>query len=178
MALITRISRLFRADIHAVLDRIEEPDVLLKQALREMEQELAQDEHRLKVLSHEQEQLVARRTDIDQSLIDIGEELDVCFASNQEELARSMIRRRLEAERFGKYLSRRCKTLQQEISGLSLGIKQNRARLESMRQKEELLAEEDSVSRREELLMVPDISVREEEVEVALLREKQKRRGS
>ena len=37
MALITRISRLFTADFHAVLDRIEEPDVLLKHAIREME---------------------------------------------------------------------------------------------------------------------------------------------
>ena len=41
MALINRISRLFTADMHAVLDRLEEPDVLLKQALREMEDESA-----------------------------------------------------------------------------------------------------------------------------------------
>ena len=38
MALITRFSRLFRADLHAVLDRIEEPDVILRQAVREMEE--------------------------------------------------------------------------------------------------------------------------------------------
>ena len=44
MALITRVARLFRADLHAVLDRIEEPDVLLKQAVREMEEELASEE--------------------------------------------------------------------------------------------------------------------------------------
>ena len=37
MALMTRVARLFRADLHAVLDRIEEPEVLLRQALREME---------------------------------------------------------------------------------------------------------------------------------------------
>ena len=43
MALITRVSRLFQADLHAVLDRIEEPEVLLKQAVREMEEELARD---------------------------------------------------------------------------------------------------------------------------------------
>ena len=36
MALINRMSRLFTADIHAVLDRIEEPNVLLKHAIREM----------------------------------------------------------------------------------------------------------------------------------------------
>ena len=44
MALITRISRLFQADLHAVLDRIEEPDLLLRQAVREMQDDLARDE--------------------------------------------------------------------------------------------------------------------------------------
>ena len=41
MALINRVSRLFRADFHAVLDQIEEPELLLKQAIRDMEDELA-----------------------------------------------------------------------------------------------------------------------------------------
>ena len=41
MALIKRLSRLFAADLHAVLDQIEEPEALLKQAVREMEEELA-----------------------------------------------------------------------------------------------------------------------------------------
>ncbi len=48
MALITRVSRLFQADFHAVLDRIEEPEVLLRQAVREMEEEL-QDARRMQM---------------------------------------------------------------------------------------------------------------------------------
>jgi phage shock protein A len=36
MALITRVSRLFRADVNAVLDRIEEPASLLRQAVLDM----------------------------------------------------------------------------------------------------------------------------------------------
>ena len=34
MAIVTRLTRLFRADAHAVLDRLEEPEVLLRQAVR------------------------------------------------------------------------------------------------------------------------------------------------
>ncbi len=41
MALITRLARLFQADVHAVLDRIEEPLVLLQQAVREEDVEVA-----------------------------------------------------------------------------------------------------------------------------------------
>jgi len=43
MALVTRLTRLFQADFHAVLDRIEEPDLQLKQAVREMQFALDQD---------------------------------------------------------------------------------------------------------------------------------------
>ena len=47
MALITRISRLFKADFHAVLDQIEEPEVLLRQAVREMEDSIAHGDQEL-----------------------------------------------------------------------------------------------------------------------------------
>jgi len=49
MALINRLSRLFRADFHAVLDQIEEPEALLKQAIRDMEDDLANTEQRIKL---------------------------------------------------------------------------------------------------------------------------------
>ncbi|MGH8626524.1 MAG: PspA/IM30 family protein [Gammaproteobacteria bacterium] len=54
MALITRVARLFRSDLHVVLDRVEEPEVLLRQAIREMEEELSSDEQRIKLMRHEQ----------------------------------------------------------------------------------------------------------------------------
>ena len=57
MALVTRLSRLFQADVHAVLDRIEEPDLQLRQAVREMQLSLDQDRQRLKLLRHEYSQL-------------------------------------------------------------------------------------------------------------------------
>ena len=89
MALITRLSRLFRADMHAVLDRIEEPQQLLQQAIREMEEALLHEEQQLKLLQHEQGQLQRRLQGLEQSLEKSEEELDLCFESNKEELARS-----------------------------------------------------------------------------------------
>ena len=116
MALITRISRLFRADFHAVLDRIEEPDVLLRQAIREMEEGLSHDAQRIKVLNHEQGQLMVRKTELEQSTSKIEEELDVCFEAQKDDLARALIKRRLEAERTVKHLTRRCDELETKLS--------------------------------------------------------------
>jgi phage shock protein A len=176
MALITRLSRLFRADLHAVLDRIEEPDVLLRQAVREMEEELARDEQRIKALDHEHGELLARQTGMEQSLAEIREELDVCFASAKDDLARALIRRRLEAQRYLKHLGGKSTTLQDSLAGLRKRLGENRARLESMRQKAELLTDAGTPGQTGESWLPPDFSVREEEVEVAFLREQQQRR--
>jgi phage shock protein A len=176
MALITRISRLFRADLHAVLDRIEEPDVLLRQAVREMEEDLARDEQRIKLLDHEHGELIARQTGIEQSLAEIGEELDVCFASGKDELARALIRRRLEAQRCLRLLGGKRTALQDTLAGLRARVGENRTQLESMRQKAELLTETGTPEHAGENWSPPDLSVREEDVEVAFLREQQQRR--
>ena len=175
MALITRVTRLFQADLHAVLDRIEEPDVLLRQAVREMEDALARDEQRSKLLQHEHGQLISRQAEQNQLLGEIEEELDVCFAAGKDDLARTLIRRRLETQRLRKFLAGKAATLQTTLSGLQAQLEENRAQLDSMRQKAELLADDDSTGDRDADWNRPQITVREEDVEVAFLREKQQR---
>ena len=176
MTLITRVSRLFQADLHAVLDRVEEPDILLKQAVREMEMELDRDAHHIKRLTHEQGQLKSRERDIDQSLLDMEEELDVCFSSDKNDLARTLIRRKLEAQRFKKHLSRKHQTLQETLVGLNKRFEENRLQLDGMRQKAELISEERDSNHINDTWNVADISVRDEDVEVAFLREVQRRK--
>ena len=174
MALITRVSRLFRADVNAVLDRIEEPAALLRQAVREMEEELARDEQRARLLEHEQQQLDARFADVERALHDLGDQLDTCFASGKDDLARAVIRRRLEAEQRRRILSGRRDALAEMRAGLCRRLDDNRRRLDAMRQRSELLAD-DETDRAEDRRDGPDVTVRDEDVEVAFLREKQRR---
>lgn len=178
MALITRVSRLFQADFHAVLDRIEEPAALLRQAVREMEEELARDEQHSKVLQLELRQLTSREAELEQSLHDIEEQLDTCFESGNDDLARAWIRRRLEAQRYAKIVSRKRGALGETLDELNTRLRENQAQLESMRQKAELLAGESARTRPEDSWTTPDISVREEDVDVAFLREKKRRSRS
>jgi phage shock protein A len=177
MALITRFARLFRADLHAVLDRIEEPDLLLRQAVREMEEALAGDEQRFRLMTHEMEQLDARRREVEETLVQAGDELDVCFDSGKDDLARTLIRRRLEAQRMRRLLERRRGELDSGLQRLRTRLAENRSRLEAMRQKAELLAGDDA-GEREEPWSLPDLSVRDEDVELAFLREKKRRAQS
>ena len=173
MALINRMSRLFTADVHAVLDRIEEPDVLLKHAVREMEEELARSEQRVRALKHEHETLGERQRKTEACLAELSSQLDVCFASNNEELARKVLKRRLETERLERHVGERRAALDKELAALRGAVDEQREQLDVMRQKAELLATTGSGDE-----LHNDFAVGDAEVEVALLRERQKRNGS
>lgn len=176
MALITRFSRLFRADLHAVLDRIEEPDVILRQAVREMEEEIAADEQRHKLLQHEGKQIAGRQNELQQSISQMQDELAICLDAENDDLARSLLKRKLEAERLLQFIGRQQHELSHRLTELATRLQQNRTRLTAMQQKLELLVSEDRCYARDESAAMPEFSVRDEDVEVALLREKQKRR--
>ena len=175
MALINRLTRLFQADLHAVLDRLEEPETLLRQSMREMQETLDQDMQQAKRLRLEQGQLKARQTDIEHTLRQIEEELDLCFTSGKDDLARKLIKRKLEAERFAEFLTRKSRTLDENLREVSARLEQNRTRLDSLRQKADLLDEAANTGQTEDYSFTPDFSVHEEDVEVAFLREKQRR---
>ena len=95
MALINRITRLFKADFHAVLDQIEEPEALLKQAIRDMEDDLASTEQRIALCAHDQETLTVRKSELEEAVADFETKLDLCFESDKDDLAKNLIRKRL-----------------------------------------------------------------------------------
>jgi len=178
MALITRVSRLFQADLHAVLDRIEEPDILLRQAVREMEDEVHRDEQRLKLLQHERGMIHARESELERSLVEVEQEMDICFESGKEKLAKTMIRRKLEAQGLKRALEKKCTGLESTIVGLEAQLKDYRMRLGNMRQKAELLTEESDRNDPVGGWSSATVSIQDEDVEVAFLREKKNRRAS
>jgi phage shock protein A len=175
MALITRVARLFRADLHAVLDRIEEPGILLKQAVREMEEQQSQDERRAKYLANELTSMEKRRRELTDRIRQINEELDVCFSAGKPDIARILIRRRLEAERFDRLLGKKHEYLTEGMTQLQARLDENRTRLSTMRQKADLLNENEGAAPPEPATTL-DILVTDEDVEVAYLREVQERR--
>ena len=175
MALMNRISRLFRADFHAVLDRIEEPDILLKQALREMQDDVHSDEQRLKILQNEHSQHELKKQDVEKNLSQVEQELDICFESNEHDLARSQVKRKIEMQRYEKHLKNKSDSTKKLITELKVRIQENKSRLTAMQQKLDLLTEETSKTESYEYFPNPGMTIHDDEIEVAFLREKQAR---
>lgn len=175
MALINRMARLFTADVHAVLDRIEEPDALLKHAIREMEEELARGEQRVRVLEHERGALAERHGKIQAALVELAEQLDVCFDDGTDELARKVVKRKLETERLERHVTERRAAVDKQLAEGRAATDEQREQLDVLRQKAELLT---SAPGGGDEWGKTELAVGEAEVEVAYLRERAKRRPS
>jgi len=173
MALVNRLSRLFQADFHAVLDRIEEPDIQLKQAVREMQLALDQDEQRLNLLQHETEQLNKADIAASEALLTFDEELNICLAAEKEDLARDLIRRKLTSEKQQLSIKQQSEIIESQIKRLDKQINQQHQQLTSMKQKLELLVDDENRGVIGQFSHADNI--RTEEIEIALLREKELR---
>jgi phage shock protein A len=178
MALVTRLTRLFRADAHAVLDRLEEPQVLLRQAVREMEEEATHNAQALKALELEHEHTRRHIGEIASSLSAIAGELDLCFAAGNQNLVRILLRRRLEGERLAQHLGQRLARQSADISQRRSALDDQRQRLEGMRQKAAIFDVEAGAEKCETNWGTPDITVTEDDIDLALLREQQQRKAS
>jgi phage shock protein A len=176
MALVTRISRLFQADFHAVLDRIEEPDLQLRQAVREMQYALEQDQQRLKMLLHEMEQRDKATLAAREKLKALDEELDICLAADKDDLARDLIRRKLVLEKQLQASAERSNSVERQSRSLARQVEEQTQQLTSMQQKLELLV--NNLEQPGDASFAVVDTVRSEEIEIALLREKQRRSQS
>ena len=114
MVLIKRFSRLLRADMHAALDRLEDPEVLLRQSLRDMSDALDVDRRRLQATDNAIGQLRNRRDQLSAQALELTAEIDSCFAVDREDLLRVLLRRRLENDALDKSLASQLQTLESE----------------------------------------------------------------
>ncbi len=181
MALITRLGRLLRADLNAVMDRLEEPGILLAQSVREMEAGLADDEAALAKLRRQRERTRPRQAQLDQALAGIGDELAVCLDTDAEDLARGLLRRRLETTRARDQLGRQGDELDARIRALDERVRSRREQLAATRARAETALADDpstpATTGPQGGWADPAPIVTDADVEIALLAEK-RRRGS
>jgi phage shock protein A len=182
MALINRISRLFKADFHAVLDRIEEPEQLLRQAIRDMDDQLAESEQQGKVRAHEQQMLGKRIAELGSKLDETDTELDLCFESGKDELARGLVRKKLEFQRLLQKAQANETGNAEYLADLRKQIDENRAALESLKQKADVFARCEparaNAGYEDGRWSTRDLAISDTDIEVALLRERSARRAS
>jgi phage shock protein A len=179
MAVLTRLTRLVRADLNALLDRLEEPDILLAQALRDMEQAVADDERALAALRRDHERLAARRAALDGRRGGLDDELTLCLDAGQDDLARALLRRRLEGEQLDRLLRERAAAAADRIQALERQLAERRRRLDAIRAEAELVMpepdESDEPFGATDALADRPRPIADADIEIALLAAKRRR---
>jgi phage shock protein A len=181
MTLITRITRLFKADLHGILDGLEEPQEVIKQAIRDMEEDIATQERRLEELRAIMQRLAREAQETTATMQEIESQIDICFAAENEALARNLIRKRLEMARRAKGIARAQEETQAQSDGLATRIATHKAQLASVVQK---LRTYEATQPRHPWASSPCVPLQggsvitDDEVEVAFLEEKRRRSGA
>lgn len=133
MAIMTRFFRIFKADLHGVMDQMEDKRLLLKQHLREMEEELNHKREELACRSTSrkvaEEEVLRCRTEEGRLRDDIIAALD----RDKEEIARELVRRQLVLSRHLEEMERLQETEIREIDRLGEELEEQERQYERMR---------------------------------------------
>lgn len=138
MAIVNRVKRLFRADVHAVLDIIEEPEAILKQAIREMQEALDWKRARLARDQRNLASLKESEAYTTEQLAKIQKDLKLCLKEGSEELAHKTVGRKLAFEKHLVAVHQRISTSEKLYQQHTQEIDLQQGQLESIVEKAKL----------------------------------------
>ncbi len=91
MGIMTRFLSLCKADIHGLIDQMEDKNLLLKQCLRDMEEELGHREERLRKMVASREQVQRELEKYSRECEKLDEDLGVAIDKDKDVIARLLI---------------------------------------------------------------------------------------
>ena len=175
MGIFNRIGRLWKADVHGIIDSLEEPRRILKQALRDMQDEIEESTGRLEAIRSEEERMSKRRSRVNESLDDTVKQIEVAFGAEDLKLARTFVRKRLELERMVSHLEIRLAEIAATKSTAEQTLSGQREQYQRVAEKAEILCEAESRRECNSSSVGDELFVSENDVEVAMLEERNRR---
>ena len=130
MGIMTRLMRLCKADIHGIMDQLEDKSLLLKQYLRDMEEDLDRKEAELKniVASRQQAQRDYQRCTRECEKLD--KDIEAAIEKDKDDIARSLIKKLKPLAYHCDALGRHIHTLEWETSQLRQCVEEQRLQYE------------------------------------------------
>jgi len=174
MSIIGRIARLFKADVHSILDSIEDPQAVLTQSLRDMQEGILRHETRVKETSGAKLRCQKRLSDFARTSDELRSQTELCIRNGNDSLARAVIRKRLESETEGTLVAKHLDKLTREEAASQALLQRQREKLSEIREKAALFqhahADVDAVSEPAE----QPRPISESDIEVMLLAERER----
>lgn len=182
MTIMTRFMRLCRADIHGVMDQLEDRGLVLKQYLRDMEKELDQKEARLNKMVVSRDQAQREHEKYAREAGKLEQDLTVAIQKEKDDIARVLIKKLKSLNHHKEELGRHMETLDREIAHFQSCLHEQRLQHEELqlRSAEYFRGLERRQWEKTMSTMMPQDIVREpseEEIEIELLQRKEAVKG-
>ena len=142
MTIMTRITRLFKADINGILDCIEEPRAMLKQAIRDMEAEVDGVARAVDEAGEEIKRFSSRTENLLADLEEVKNQIQLSFKADNEELARHFVKKKLDVETRLKSLELNVEAARKKRQQAEERRQAYRKRLDDIRSKAEALSDD------------------------------------
>ena len=182
MGILTRIVRLCKADIHGVMDQIEDRGLLLRQHLRDMEKALSLKEARLKKMAVSRRQAQQEYDKYKRECEKIEQDLTMSIEKDRDDIARLLIKKLKPMAGHKDELGHHIEALDHEISQLRDCVEKQRLQYEQFRLKSSEYCHRTEQHEREKTMsaILPDMISRDlcdEEIELELLQRKEALKG-
>lgn len=137
MGIMTRLTRLFKADIHGVMDQIENKELILKQCLREMEASLAGKQGKLHQLNLALDRSRNETAHLEREKERLARDLKTAIEKEKEDIARLLIKKRLKIDQQTDAIHRQAEIIEKEREMLAENIEAQKHQLAETRLRSE-----------------------------------------
>ena len=178
MGILTRMLTLWKADLHGVMDQIEDKPLLLKQYLREMEVDLQRKEARVEQLAQTARRL---QRDVDvrgQETAKLEQDLDLALRKEKDDIAKMLIRKRRAQLSVREQVQRQIEGLEAEREQLAEILTRQRLQYDQLKIRTAVVCRQSEQARWDEAGMrcAPESAwppPSDEEIELELIRRKE-----
>jgi len=132
MSIMTRFIRLCKADIHGVMDQLEDKELLLKQYLRDMEDALGKDEAHLRQLTQARETVHQEYQQYETEIARTEDEIETAIQKDKDDIARFLIRKIKPLIKRHDETGLKIKSSDAEISRLKESVSQRQRQLREL----------------------------------------------
>jgi phage shock protein A len=182
MGIAKRMIRIFKSDIHGVMDQLEDQGLLLKQYLRDMEEALRRKEAKLKKIVVSRSLAARQRDNYKLEIEKLEHDLGIAIRRDKDDIARMLIRKLKPLNALRDDFGRQIEALDDEIMRFKEHIEQQRLQYEQLKQRavEYFHQTEQKEWQKTPAAFTPGIishELSEEEVELELLQRKELLKG-
>ena len=133
MGIMTRLIKICKADVHGVMDQLEDKQLLLKQHLRDMQETLAAKESELNKMITSRSRICQNRENYRLHCEKMEQDLIVAMQKDKDDIARMLIRKIKPLEALQDDLSRHLDELNHQISQHNETLDRQKIQYEQLR---------------------------------------------